>query len=170
MLRCTLIIAQYKHSYYVSDMESNLAFLCSDIGRLFRKRFGELARASGPTGVQWRTLLVLQRCPGINQGMLAEQLDIEPITVCRMVDRLEQAKLVERRRDLKDRRVWQLFLTDAAGPVVAELKSTGTRLLDWATSDLTEEEVVMLGNCLTKIRDKIAMTDDIGAAMEARNG
>ena len=87
-----------------------------------------------------------------------------------MVDRLEQAKLVERRRDLKDRRVWQLFLTDAAGPVVAELKSTGTRLLDWATSDLTEEEVVMLGNCLTKIRDKIAMTDDIGAAMEARNG
>lgn len=151
-------------------MESNVAFLCSDIGRLFRKRFGELARQSGPTGAQWRALLVVQRHPGINQGMLAEHLDVEPITACRMVDRLEQAKLIERRRDPTDRRAWALHLTEAAIPVVAELKAHGSRLLDWVTSDLTEEEVAMLSRCLTKIRDKIATAEETGPQKEAYNG
>lgn len=151
-------------------MESNLAFLCSDIGRLFRKRFGELARQSGPTGAQWRALLVVQRYPGINQGVLAEHLDVEPITSCRMVDRLEQAGLVERRRDPRDRRAWSLYLTDAAIPVVAELKANGSRLLDWATSDLTQEEVALLCGYLSRIRNKIATAEDAGPEMEAQNG
>lgn len=151
-------------------MESNIAFLCADIGRLFRKHFTEAAREAGSTGAQWRTLLVLQRHPGINQGALAEQIDVEPITACRMVDRLEQAGLVERRRDPGDRRVWQLFLTPAAGPVVVQLKTIGMDLLEWATSDLTAEEVVTLGGYLHKIRDKIAMMDERRQIKETNHG
>ena len=151
-------------------MESNIAFLCADIGRLFRKHFTEAAREAGSTGAQWRTLLVLQRHPGINQGALAEQIDVEPITACRMVDRLEQAGLVERRRDPGDRRVWQLFLTPAAGPVVVQLKTIGIELLEWATSDLTAEEVVTLGGYLHKIRDKIAMMDERRQIKETNHG
>lgn len=151
-------------------MESNLAFLCLDIGRLFRRRFGELARETGHTGAQWRVLLMLQRSPGINQGALAEQLDVEPITACRMVDRLEQAKLVERRRDPEDRRAWQLFLTPAAEPVVTELKIIGAELLDWSTADLTVEEVTNLCKYLMKIRDKFVMTDERRQVQEAHNG
>lgn len=151
-------------------MESNVAFLCSDIGRLFRKYFAEAAREVGPTGAQWRVLLVLQRYPGISQGVLAEHIDVEPITACRMVDRLEQAKLVERRRDPGDRRVWQLFLTPAAEPVVMQLKDIGMELLDWVTSDLTEEEYSTLVSHLTKIRDKIIMLDERRQLKEIGNG
>ncbi|MDQ4421187.1 MarR family transcriptional regulator [Sphingobium sp. DEHP117] len=151
-------------------MESNLAFLCYDIGRLFRKRFGELARQTGPTGTQWRALLVVQRYPGINQGMLAEHLDVEPITACRMVDRLEQANLVERRRDPNDRRAWTLYLTDAAVPAVNDLKAHGLKVLEWMTSDLTREEVEMLGRYLTRIREKFATADDTSGYLEAHNG
>lgn len=169
-LRRTLTFDYNKYSYYMRCMESNIAFLCSDIGRLFRKRFGELARQSGPTGAQWRALLVVQRYPGINQGMLAEHLDVEPITACRMVDRLEQAKLIERRRDPNDRRAWALFLTEAAVPTVSELKATGARLLDWVTSDLTEQEVETLSRCLSKIRDKIVTAEENGQQQESHNG
>ena len=72
-------------------METNVAFLCNDIARLFRKRFCEEVRdtsSSGSTGAQWRALLIVERDQGISQGMLAERLDVEPITECRMVDRL----------------------------------------------------------------------------------
>jgi DNA-binding MarR family transcriptional regulator len=101
---------------------------------------------------------------------LAEQLDVEPITACRMVDRLEQANLVERRRDPRDRRVWQLYLTPAAEPVVADLRTRGTDLLDWATSDLTAQEVAELRTYLMKIRDKIVMLDERRQTQEISNG
>lgn len=151
-------------------MESNIAFLCADIGRLFRKHFTEAARKTGPTGAQWRVLLILQRDPGISQGTLAEHLDVEPITACRIVDRLEQARLVERRRGPRDRRVWQLFLTPEAEPVVADLKTIGANLLDWATSDMTEQEVANLICYLSKIREKISMPDERRQLREAGNG
>ncbi|MFO1260718.1 MAG: MarR family winged helix-turn-helix transcriptional regulator [Sphingomonadaceae bacterium] len=151
-------------------MESNIAFLCADIGRLFRKHFAEAAREAGPTGAQWRVLLVLQRYPGISQGALAEYIDVEPITACRMVDRLEQAKLVERRRDPDDRRAWRLYLTSAAEPVVTQLKTVGKDILDWSTSDLTDEEVSTLFTYLTKIRDKIVMLDERRQLKEIGNG
>ncbi len=170
MLHRTLRIDYNKHSYYVWAMESNLAFLCADIGRLFRKRFGELASQTGPTGAQWRALLVLQRCPGINQGALAEHLDVEPITACRMVDRLEQSGLVERRRDPNDRRAWSLYLTDTAFPAVAKLKANGAGLLDWATSDMSQEEAETVRRCLTRIRDKLGTADETNSPKEAHHG
>lgn len=153
-----------------TPMESNIAFLCADIGRLFRKHFAEAAREASSTGAQWRVLLIIQRDPGISQGTLAEQLDVEPITACRIIDRLEQASLVERRRDPNDRRVWQLFLTPDAGTVVADLKTIGGDLLEWATSDLTEEELTTLTIYLTKIRDKITMPDERRQLKEIGNG
>ncbi len=151
-------------------IESNIAFLCTDIGRLFRKHFADAARETGQTGAQWRVLLLLQRHPGISQGALAEHIDVEPITTCRMVDRLEQAKLVERRRDPDDRRAWRLFLTPAAEPVVMQLKTVGKELLDWSTSELTEEELSTLLTLLTKIRDKISMLDERRQLRETGNG
>ncbi len=151
-------------------METNIAFLCFDIARLFRKRFAEAAREIGGTGAQWRALLVLERQPGINQGALAEHLDVEPITTCRMVDRLEQAGLVERRRDPDDRRSWQLFVTPAAAPVFAKLHEIGKKSLEQATSSLSEEEAEHLTRSLTLVRDNIAMIDEQGDAREANHG
>jgi len=111
-------------------MDNNhIAFVISDVARLYRRRFDERTRSFGITGPQMRALVAIMRFPGINQGTLAERLDVEPITTCRMVDRLEQARLVERRRDPQDRRAWQLFLTDAAEPITDELQIIGESVL-----------------------------------------
>ena len=69
----------------------SLGFLVSDVSRLMRRRFDERARTSGATGAQWRTLKILERHEGLNQGQIAELLEVEPITCCRMIDRLEEA-------------------------------------------------------------------------------
>ncbi len=151
-------------------MEMNFAFLCNDVARLFRKRFAEAAREVGGTGAQWRVLLTLRKCPGINQGMLAERLDVEPISACRMVDRLEQAGLVERRRDPADRRVWQLFLTDAATPVVEDLHIIGEKLLKQALSALTPEESQQVFTHLSTIRDTLIAADEQQLAKAANDG
>ena len=95
-----LPIEIYKRAYYVPRMTESLGFLLSDVSRLLRRRFDERARTSGASVAQWRVLKILARSPGLNQGQLAEALEVEPITACRMIDRLEEAGFVERRRDL----------------------------------------------------------------------
>ena len=111
-------------------MTENLGFLMADVSRQMRRRFDERARTSGATGTQWRTLKILERSEGINQGQLAEMIEVEPITACRMIDRLEESGLVERRRDPADRRAWQIFLTDKSRPVLAELHIVAAAMIE----------------------------------------
>ena len=75
----------------------------AESSRLIRRAFDARARAIGVTRAQWQVLSALGRHPGINQGALADILDVDPITVCRMIDRLQDAALVERRADPADR-------------------------------------------------------------------
>jgi len=153
-------------------MEPNLAFLCNDIARLSRKRFDEAARELKVigTGAQWRVLLILKRYPGINQGQLAERLDVEPITACRMVDRLEQAGLIERRRDPDDRRAWRLFMTDAALPVIQEMRKIGQRIRAASLSRISEEDAERLLGLLEIVRETLSMMEDEHAGRLARHG
>ncbi len=111
-------------------LTETLGFLMSDVSRLMRRRFDERVRSSGATGTQWRTLKILQRRPGINQGQLADLLEVEPITACRMIDRLEESGFVERRRDPGDRRAWRIHLTDKAIPVLDELNDVVAELIE----------------------------------------
>ncbi|NYT39575.1 MarR family transcriptional regulator [Sphingomonas sp. R-74633] len=111
-------------------MTESLGFLLSDISRLMRRRFDERARASGSSVAQWRVLKILARSPGLNQGQLAEMIEVEPITACRMIDRLEEAGFVERRRDPADRRAWRIHLTEKAGPVLDELHVLAADLIE----------------------------------------
>lgn len=111
-------------------MSDSLGFLISDVSRLMRRRFDERARQVGATRAQWRTLTTLSRNEGLNQGALADLLEVEPITLCRMIDRLEESGLVERRRDPADRRAWQLFLTDKSTPILADLRAMADELFD----------------------------------------
>ncbi|WP_343040081.1 helix-turn-helix domain-containing protein [Parasphingorhabdus halotolerans] len=80
-------------------MSDNIGFLIGDISRLIRRTFDERAKEIGVTRPQWRVLTWLQRNEGISQGALAELLELDAMTICRMVDRLEAAELVERRSD-----------------------------------------------------------------------
>jgi DNA-binding MarR family transcriptional regulator len=103
-------------------MADQLGFLIGDVSRLLRRAFDVRARTIGVTRPQWRMLTTLSRHEGVNQGRLADLLDVEAITLCRMVDRLADAGLVERRSDPSDRRAWRIYLTENAHPILDELR------------------------------------------------
>jgi DNA-binding MarR family transcriptional regulator len=135
---------------------SHIAFVISDVARLYRRRFDERTRSFGITGPQMRALVAIMRFPGINQGALADRLDVEPITTCRMVDRLEQAGLVERRRDPQDRRAWQLFLTAAAEPITTDLQSIGQTVLNDSLQGIEPAMRETAMTMLARIRDNLS--------------
>ena len=137
-------------------MENSLGYNISDLARLIRKRFDEESRDLGVTNSQWRVLVNVFRQPGINQGTLAELMEVEPITTCRMVDRLEIAGLVERRRDPNDRRAWQIHLTDAAMPLIDKLKERAAGLNAVALTGLGERDQAELVRMLDVIRRNLS--------------
>jgi MarR family transcriptional regulator for hemolysin len=91
-----------------------LGFLLHDVARLLRKRFEQNSRRSGLTRSQWQVLTYLAQNEGINQARLAELIEIEPITLGRIVDKLETLGLIERHPQPTDRRTWLLHLMPAA--------------------------------------------------------
>ena len=148
-------------------MTETLGFLMSDVSRLMRRRFDERARRSGATGAQWRALKLLERHEGINQGKLAELLEVEPITLCRMVDRLEDSGLAERRRDPADRRAWQIYLTDKARPVLDDLHNVAGGMIEDALDGLSSQQRDDLIDALNTIRSNLTNTPE---SKEAANG
>jgi MarR family transcriptional regulator, transcriptional regulator for hemolysin len=97
------------------------AFLISDVGRLLRTHADQRARQFGMTRAQWAVLARLETNEGLKQTELAEILDLQPITLTRLVDRLCANALIERRADPDDRRVKRLYLTPAARPLMDRL-------------------------------------------------
>ncbi|MCA1662093.1 MAG: MarR family transcriptional regulator [Novosphingobium sp.] len=134
----------------------NLGSLLGDASRLMRRSFDARARRIGVTRQQWQVLTTLRRHEGINQGRLAELLDVEPITVCRMVDRLQEAELVERRADPADRRSWRLFLTAKADDLLAQLRPLADGLFAEALDGVSEADQAALRVMLERIRHNLS--------------
>ena len=102
-----------------------LGFLLHEVARLLRKRFEQNARVSGLTRSQWQVLTYLARNEGINQKGLAELIEIEPITLGRIVDKLQTLGLIERHPHPTDRRTWLLHLVEAARPKLEQIRELG---------------------------------------------
>ena len=134
----------------------NIGSIIADTSRLMRRSFDARARAIGVTRPQWQVLSTLRRHEGINQGGLAEQLDVEPITVCRMVDRLQEADLVERRADSTDRRSWLLYLTPRAHQLLEQLRPLADALIEEALDGIAEADRQALGQLLEQVRANLA--------------
>src|ERR1700749_146039 len=93
-----------------------------DVARLMRTRFDRWARGYGMTRAQGIILARLARMPGMTQNEMANVCEVEPITVGRLVDRLEARGLLERRLDPADRRIRRLHLLPAAEPILKEIQ------------------------------------------------
>ena len=106
----------------MADPQPTIGFLIHEVARLMRKRFEHNARNSGLTRSQWQAVACLSKHEGIHQAALAELLEIEPITLVRILDKLEDRGLIERRTHGTDRRIWLLFLKDAARPLLADMQ------------------------------------------------
>jgi DNA-binding MarR family transcriptional regulator len=146
-------------------MTDRLDFLLADVSRLQRRAFDERARAIGVTGPQWRLLTTLFRNEGINQGTLAELLEVEPITLCRMVDRLEESGLVERRANPSDRRAWQLYLTPKGLPLIDDLRTMADAQYGVTLDGVTADEQAKLRDTLERMRANLSRK-----ALEVVNG
>jgi len=127
-----------------------------ETAHVLRRAFDRRASALGVTKARWRVLVRLSREPGLKQVELADFLDIEPITLCRIVDRLEESGLVERQRDPADRRAWQLQLTEKAGPLIEKLKIIAAELSDEAFAGVARDDIDTLRRGLATIRDNVA--------------
>jgi DNA-binding MarR family transcriptional regulator len=98
------------------DLENDPILLLHDLARQMRTRGDQEARKYGMTRAQWIVLARLQRQPGVSQNELAAAAEVAPITIGRLIDRLEEQGLVERCPDPLDRRIWRLRLTPKAEP------------------------------------------------------
>ncbi|MGN7931277.1 MarR family winged helix-turn-helix transcriptional regulator [Sphingopyxis sp. 22461] len=137
-------------------MSETIGFLLNDTARLFRRSFNARTKGSGITALQWRLITYLKRHEGIRQGPLAELIEVEPITLSRMVDRLVESELVERRADPADRRAWRLYLTPRAGDLLGGMREMADALTGEATEGLSDAERDQLIDLVERVRANLS--------------
>lgn len=142
--------------------ERSFGFLLYDAARLLRRDFDRRARSLGLTRAQWSVLAHLKRNEGSKQAAVADTLELEPITLVRLLDRLEAAGWVERRPDPGDRRARQLYLTDKARPVLDQLMALAAETRAVALAGFSEPEREILIEALTKVRANLTSRDLVG--------
>jgi MarR family transcriptional regulator, transcriptional regulator for hemolysin len=136
-----------------------LAWEIGETSRMMRRFYDRRAAALGVTTAQWRVIAHLGHSPGLKQVELAERLDVEPITACRIVDRLEEAGLVERQRDPEDRRAWRLVLTDKAKPIYAKLGDLAEEMAAEAFEGFSIEEMEAARAKLARVRENVSRAE-----------
>ncbi len=150
------------------------AFLLNDVARLLRTYADHMAAQFGMTRAQWAVLVRLDRCQGLHQSELAELLDLQPITLTRLLDKLCDSGLIERRPDPADRRAKRLFLTAAARPVLERLgvlgEETMANTLAGVERKSVEQMIAQLAVVKDNLRRLIARRDADGARGERHYG
>ena len=139
-----------------------IAFNIIDVARMLRTYADQLARHFGISRAQWGVLVRLDRSEGLKQSELAEILDLQPISLTRLLDRLAENGLIERRADPNDRRANRLFLMPAARPLLAQLAELGTDMMATVLDGLPPESNDHL------LKDLGMMKDNLRSAI-ARN-
>ncbi len=150
----TAIHAYHKHAYdsprlppVTAKLDSNrhLGFLLNDIARLLRRNFDRRLQSLGLTQAQWRAIAHLSRHEGMTQIALADSLEVQAITLARLIDRMQSAGWVERRNHPSDRRAVQLYLTGKCQPILAEMQNRAAETLAEALAGIpaaSQQQVV----------------------------
>jgi len=139
-----------------TDWTRALGFVLYDTARLYGKRFDQKAKALGLTRAQCHVLFRLNLAEGLNQARIAEFLEIEPISLARLIDRMEEAGWVERRPDPKDRRARLLYLTAKAKPVIDRMFEVGLATRAEAQAGLSGAERERLLELLQRVRGNLS--------------
>jgi DNA-binding MarR family transcriptional regulator len=137
-------------------MSIETGYRLADNSRQLRRLFDERVRDLGVTGPQARLLLALERNPHENQVFYAERLEIEPITLTRIVDRLEEAGWIERQSDPADRRARILHLTDKSRSIVSALRASVEALFDDMLGGFDAAERAHFAQALDRIAANLA--------------
>jgi DNA-binding MarR family transcriptional regulator len=149
----------------LDEFHRDLLFLLHDVARLLRVDADKRARQHNMTRAQWGILIWLTRQPGISQKELAELLEVEPITVARLIDRLEARGMVERRPDPRDRRIWRLHLLPPAWAMLDEIYAMRTDLTRILTNGVDADALDTLTEALLRMKSNLSQE-----AQAARRG
>lgn len=137
-------------------MDKTMPYLLVDSSRLLRRAFDDRVRATGATSPQARLLLTLSRSPDQNQAYYADRLEIEPITLCRMVDRMEESGLVERQPDPTDRRARRLHLTPRSRSEIESIERALDGLTETMLHGFDDDEQAQLAAMLKRIAENLS--------------
>jgi len=138
----------------VSD-QPDLFFVLHDLARQLRALADRRAGQHGMTRAQWVMMIWLERQPGLSQKELAELVEVEPITVARLVDRLEARGLVERRADPADRRIWRLHLCPPSRAILEMMRHERADLYDLTTRGVREDEIDAVISALCRMKSNV---------------
>jgi DNA-binding MarR family transcriptional regulator len=141
-----------------------LPFEIAETAHALRKAFDRRAAGMGVTRAQWKVLFRLERQPNLRQIELADMLDVEPITLSRIIDRLEEAGLVERVADPADRRAWRLHVTAGAQPLVEKLRGVADEMIAEAFAGTDEKDIEITRRVLARVRENASRSTPINRA------
>ena len=136
-------------------IEREMAFTIMDVARMLKTFADQRVRLYGMTRAQWGVLVRLDRSEGLKQSELAELLDLQPITLTRLLDRLAENGLIERRPDPNDRRANRLFLTAAARPVLERLAELGAEVMEAVLVGLDDKALKRMLHDLELMRENL---------------
>lgn len=139
-------------------LEKRLGFVISDVARLFRRNFNRrVSEQYGITQAQWQILFHLTMNEGVKQAQIAYALEMQPISVARLIDRMEVSGWVERRPDPDDRRAFNVFLTDNADGLLEKLFAEGRAMKKIACKGLNDEQLAQLLDGLNILRENLIL-------------
>jgi MarR family transcriptional regulator, transcriptional regulator for hemolysin len=137
------------------SLNREFAFILNDVARLLRTYADYKASRFGITRAQWAVLVRVDRSEGLNQSELAEVLDLQPITLTRLLDKLCDSGLIERRPDPTDRRAKRLFLMAAARPLLERLGALGEETMEDTLVGVGGESVQQMVSKLSVVKENL---------------
>jgi DNA-binding MarR family transcriptional regulator len=137
-------------------------YAVTDVTRLLRRVFDRRALHLGLTRAQWRALHRIERVPGLSQTQLAEDLDLEPIAVGRVIDRLERAGFIERRADPEDRRRWNLYPAPKSAEVMTGMRRVANALHEDLLAGIDDADLETTLAVLGRIKETLTELDQAG--------
>ncbi len=152
-------------------VKREIAFTIMDVARLLKTYADQRARQFGISRAQWAVLIRIERTEGLKQSELAELLDLQPISLTRLLDRLADNGLIERRADPNDRRANRLYLTAAAKPLLARLTELGGDMMETVLDGLDVKSIERMLKQLVALKDNLRRAISANAQpQEAVNG
>jgi MarR family transcriptional regulator, transcriptional regulator for hemolysin len=150
------------------DHKRQLVAQLVESSRILRNYVDHRAKERGTTRAQWVVLFRLRTQEGLSQVDLAEVLELQPISLVRLLDRLVEQGLLERRHDPKDRRANQLFLTEDGRRLVDDLDSLRDSIAVDVLNDIPDEAVSTSLKTLRDIKDRIKARSDSAGHVAAK--
>ncbi len=149
------------------DLKRQVVAQLIETSRLLRNHIDQRAKERGTTRAQWIVLFRLRQQEGLSQVDLADVLELQPISLVRLLDRLVDHKLLERKPDPKDRRANRLFLTPKGRQLVDELDSLRDAIAADVLRDIPESAVESTLQTLVEMKERIKTGPEIPAEVDS---